>query len=343
LKTIKKVLVLNHQGIGNVIENIPLLTSLKKGLTDTEIWSTVSSNQVKSLIENLNIVDDFYVLGPSQAGFRRLPHIIGLRKERFDLLISTPGSDTLISSVWAILIGARFSIGEDGGWKTFALKKTINPLSGKCFADLGRQMVRELGINPSPGPPVLNISPEEDEKAKKWIASNYPEKGPLFIFHPGCDANNPYKRWPSENYRELWQMLKKKYEDAKLLVMGSVDEEELVKEVLPSQTKREKYLAGQFPLREVIAIAAKGDLLVSADSGWMHLGAAVNLARVSIFGPTSPDRCRPDSTDFQKIISVDCPDAPCYPDPCNKPCLSGICASAVAKEVIKILEEINKK
>ena len=343
MKKIKKVLVLNHQGIGNVIENIPLIASIKKGIPDAEIWSTISSEQVKNLISNLNIVDNFYILGPHHAGIKRLPHILKLRKQEFDLLISTPGSSTLISSVWAICLGAGMSIGENGGWRTFALKKTINPLSEKSFADLGRQMVSELGLKPVLETPNLIISPNELKRAEKWISDNYENDGRLFVFHPGCDAKNTFKRWPANHFRELWTILKEKYKKSNLLVIGSPEEEELVKDILPNETSCEKCLFGELPLRDVLSIVSKADVLVSGDSGWMHLAAAVNVPRVSIFGGTSVDRCRPDSKEKQRIITVDCPHSPCYPDPCDQPCLSKISAAEVAKEVINITDEFYKE
>ncbi len=334
---IQKILVLNHQGIGNVVENVPLLRSLRQSLPKAEIWSTISSPHTRSIIENLGLVDVFYEVPSTSRGARRLRHIASLRPERFDIMIAAPGGSTMASSLWARGLGVGMSLGEADGWSTIGLTHPLDVPYQTGFAEIGRKLAESLGLQPDPSPPELLLSADEEAAAARWIKENFKEGPAPIVFHPGCDAANPFKRWPTERYRELWQIISREIPQSNLLVIGGPDESDLVRQILPRDDNRARGISGNLPIRQLLAVVSQSPLMVSADSGWMHMAAAVGVPRVSIFGPTSVKRCAPESRENEILIVYDCPEAPCYPKACGKDCLVNVEATEVAKAALDLL------
>ena len=94
-------------------------------------------------------------------------------------------------------------------------------------------------------------------------------------------------------------------------------------------------LAGKTSLKELAAVIRRAKFLVTADSGPMHIAAALNVPVLAVFGPTSPARTGPYGK-MHTIIRSDLPCSPCYRrKPCEDwKCMSGITAESVLNVIM---------
>ncbi len=107
---------------------------------------------------------------------------------------------------------------------------------------------------------------------------------PLITVHPF--SSNPQKRWPAERYRELIRRLAL-WGGVRIVVVGGAEERELASAVLPPETPAVN-LVGRLTLRQLAALLQRARVLISNDSGPMHLAAAVGTRTIALFGFTHP-------------------------------------------------------
>jgi heptosyltransferase II len=163
--------------------------------------------------------------------------------------------------------------------------------------------------------------------------------GSWYVFAPGAEFGSS-KRWPSRHYAALAGAL-----DAPCLLLGSAKEAALCDEIASAAPPgRCINLAGRTSLLEAFALIAGARSLVSNDSGLMHVGAALGIPQVALFGSTSPlhtpplnDRARvvwlKDDPAYQPPL--DC--APCFERECplgHHRCLVDVQPEAVARRVL---------
>jgi len=178
------------------------------------------------------------------------------------------------------------------------------------------------------------------QELKELIQAKYTDKlqgRKLVIFNPG--ANWPPKRWPVDNFVGLGVKLISKY-NAVIGVIGYSDEEErLGKQVLSALDKNSALdLTGKLPLKELGALLESSSLFVTNDTGTLHIGSAVGVPMVGLYGPSSPERYGPWGT-RHRIVAPPLPCAPCI----GKKCLYGdfACISKIkVEEVFNACEEL---
>jgi heptosyltransferase I len=144
-------------------------------------------------------------------------------------------------------------------------------------------------------------------------------------------TNWPTKRWPVEQFAALVRPLEQKF-GLKSVVAGSRREFELASKVQGAMN-----VAGQTSLRQLTALIERASLVVSNDSGPMHIAAALHRPMISLFGPTNPIRTGPyQRSDSAVRLDIVC--SPCYSRKCShQSCLQWLHADSVLREIEKQL------
>jgi ADP-heptose:LPS heptosyltransferase len=111
----------------------------------------------------------------------------------------------------------------------------------------------------------------------------------MIAFHPG--AGKPPNRWPAERFAGLAELLVSEYGARAFVTAGPMDDEPVARMQegmhVPCTIVRRK------PIREVAALLSWMDLVISNDTGIMHVAAAVGVPVLSLFGPTEPAQWAP--------------------------------------------------
>jgi heptosyltransferase-1 len=333
-----KILILKPSSLGDVIQALPVLRLLKLHFRDAEIFWWIDS-ALAPLIEG--DPDLSGVVRFERKRWARPQHwpemlhsIRWLRSQKFDLVIDL--QCLLRSGAFAWLANGKFLVGLDetregarGFYDRAAPRKSFHTHAVDWY----------LSVLPPLGVPIhknFNWLPEraeisEDVKSKwktggtKWIA-----------IQPGARWNN--KRWPVENFSQLVSLLAEKFSGARFAILGSAEDKPLCEIISRAEPNRILNLCGETSLPEMIEWIRLCDLMVTNDTGPMHVAAALGKPLVALFGPTEPRRTGPYGQ-MQNVLRIELPCSPCMKSTCSwknpNECLTAISPAMVFERVQK--------
>jgi len=136
------------------------------------------------------------------------------------------------------------------------------------------------------------------------------------VLCPGAEYG-PSKRWPAARFAALAQSILKVKPAASVVLLGSPSDSAIGVEIVSSTTSNGRIFnwCGATSLDEAIAIIGMCSNLVSNDSGLMHIGAALEVPQIAIFGSSDPNHTPPNSAKAT-IISLHLPCSPCHQREC---------------------------
>lgn len=167
--------------------------------------------------------------------------------------------------------------------------------------------------------------------ARAQVAPGADDDGPLVGLFPGAEWG-PSKRWPMARFAELARELRRRRPTLRAVVLAGPKEVWLAVRVHEESGKVHPVIGPDLDLAGLAAVVAALDLLVTNDSGPMHLAAALGVPTVALFGPTDPRRTAP-AGDGHTVLHRDLWCSPCFRRRCplvHHRCLSGIGAAEVA-------------
>lgn len=138
----------------------------------------------------------------------------------------------------------------------------------------------------------------------------------IYVLCPGAEYG-PSKRWPTEHFERLAKTLMASEPNSHIILLGSKGDHALAQNINAS-SKDEPQLhnwCGETSLDEAIALISMSKAMVSNDSGLMHIGAALHIPQVAIFGSSDPLHTPPLS-DKAKVIWLNLPCSPCHKRDC---------------------------
>lgn len=193
---------------------------------------------------------------------------------------------------------------------------------------------------------LLDFQTEEEDRipglelSDQWIAETLKERFVDFPTETICLAPGamygPAKQWPEENFHKL--AIKLAQSGKRVVLAGTKNDYEMAERVC-AQVPDAVNLAGKTNLLELIAILASSDLLVSNDSGAMHIMAALGKPQIAIFGSTSTTWTGPINNKARVLKKeMDC--SPCYRRKCpygHYQCLYGTSETMVLDTINRLL------
>lgn len=200
----------------------------------------------------------------------------------------------------------------------------------------------------------INVTDEEKEKARKLLSDRgldpyylQKERRPLIVLNPGA-SYGPAKRWPPSRFGLVAADLEKKC-NAISIIIGTAKEEILAKEVVTASKEKgisqePIILSGKTTLRELIGLLSWATLMISNDTGPMHLANALRVPVVALFGPTNPEVTRPWHQPYvvlhQRVICWPCWYRTC---PYDHRCMKLIDEADVLKACLFLLQCLEKR
>lgn len=164
-------------------------------------------------------------------------------------------------------------------------------------------------------------------------------RAPFVIINPG--AKWPTKRWPVEHWVSLASRLAGET-GLKIAVTGGKDDQEAGRLISMGAGQAAVDLCGRTSLPVLAEILSRSKAMVTADTGPMHLAAAVGVRGLALFGPTRPWRTGPFGGHFETLTPpVDC--LGCLKKECTRPCLETLLPEVVYKRMKAILSPAEPK
>ena len=292
-----------------------------------------------------------------------------LRAAKCDLALVFPNSPRSALEVW--LAGIPQRVGYARPWRNFFLTQTVGARAGtvkmhKRSESEIRQLISQppessrpeipssahqiyeylhlaaaLGARSEPLAPQLVVAPEEvDAVKKKFGLDNL--AAPVLGLNPGAEYG-PAKRWPVEKFIAAATAIQQRTGGTWIL-FGGKNDRELVAQI-ETETKGAglniQNMAGRTTLRELMVLLKLCRVLLTNDTGPMHVAAALGTPVVVPFGSTSPELTAPGLPGDPRhhLLKSDAPCAPCFLRECpiDFRCLNGISVERVVDACLQSL------
>jgi heptosyltransferase-2 len=196
-----------------------------------------------------------------------------------------------------------------------------------------RAMVAALGLRVSAEPDASLRAPAQWSEAAGRLLG----PGPWIGLNPGA-AYGAAKRWPAARFAAVGDALARQT-GARVAVLGAPAERPLAEQVAAAMRHPARVLAGETRLSELVGVLARLQLLVTNDSGPMHVASALGTPVVAVFGPTDERETAPAGPGRMRIAREPVPCAPCGLRACpiDHACMRRVSAERVASMALELL------
>ncbi|MBI2910203.1 MAG: glycosyltransferase family 9 protein [Chloroflexi bacterium] len=341
----RKLLVVHMGGLGDLIMSTPGLRALRRSLPDCTIHF-LGLPSLTDVFSGLGYLDEVIPsfdhtklkrpvsLAAFGEFFRLLKTLVILRRERYDaLLLLQPqmsARGALRMAAITLSLGIRHRLGRDTEERGFFLTKRIPERFFEVRHEVERvlEVVKAVGALPD-GPGVEVLVPDDAREAARGILglANIKSESAV-VFCPG--SRKASRAWPVERWAALGDRLAEDL-GARIVIIGDAGDQVLAQKIAGLMKAEPALLTGKTSLLELAAVLDLCKVVVSVDSGPMHLASALSPGLVALFGPGQFDRIRPYRNGSNAVImrgGAEC--APCYLDYCPEHrCMKAIAVDRV--------------
>ena len=298
-RRVRRILVVKFLGMGSVLLATPLLRQLKAAYPGARItFLTFEANA--ELVRRLECVDEVCVVPRSGLGtlLACVPALVlRLRAARYDLALDLEFYSRLSNLLsWASGAGRRVGFFVRARWRGSLLTDAVyfNPTLPYGRAVLA--LLHPLGIEPGPATSLLapRVGIDEGAAARARLETlGVPGQGALVVVNVNASDLCDERRWPGERYARLVERFEAEIAPVeRFIFIGAPSEAAVVRGVLdqvaPDARGRCLDLAGRTTLVELIVLLQRAVLMVTNDSGPLHLAASLGVPTVSLYGPETP-------------------------------------------------------
>jgi ADP-heptose:LPS heptosyltransferase len=370
----KRILVRGVNWLGDAVMTTPALQRLREAkpeahitlLTPAKLAEIWQSHPALNAVETFEEGESVWSVG------RRL------RAGKYDLGLVLPNSPRSALELWLAGVPAR--VGYAGPWRNWLLTQLVGPRPGavpmhkRSPEEINRliqgnapskpaapavpgahhinqylHLAATLGADPKPVAPLLTISEVAPAEFAAGFGFRDEIRGSALLLgmNPGAEYG-PAKRWPEERFIEAARQVQKRVK-CRWLVFGLKHEREAAARIVDGINKGASIenlaainLAGRTNLAELCAGLKACQVLLTNDSGPMHVAAALGTPVVALFGSTSPELTGPGLPgDWRhRALCANVPCSPCYLRECpiDFRCMKGISAETAAHAVLRVVE-----
>jgi ADP-heptose:LPS heptosyltransferase len=312
LPGVRRIAVLRPSAVGDFVFSLPCLHALRSAYPDARITYIGRQWHADFLADRPGPVDDVAVLPPCRglglppdADIDPAParyFVEDMRASGIDIAVQVYGGG-LYSNPFIMQLGARLTV----GMKT----PDAAPLDRwVSFGELQNRRLQLLEVASLAGAATVRLGQElhvtDDDKREAAQVLNAMTERPLVVLQPG--ASDPRRRWPAERFAALGDILAR--EGALVAVNGSREEVEVVGRVLENMRHPAINLCGQLSLSGLCGVLERASLVVSNDTGPLHLALAIGTPAVGIYWLTNVLESAPLRQDHHRAamsLRVHCP------------------------------------
>ncbi len=332
----KTILVRMPNWIGDLVMATPVLTDLRNAFPNASITAMCRRPICELLKEDASIDELFCFTKPENKFLRREPRdiIAKIEQGKFDTVILLTNS---FSSAWWCRLGKiPRRIGYPDHFRRLLLTDPVpRPKEKMHQVDLYKRLLEPLGVERSKTCPRLFVTETEVSESKELLYQRGYSKGKRLIgINPGA-AYGSAKCWPPERFRALAVDL---LTEGFVVFFGDSSTLGLVKEICKGLPPNVINLAGVTSLRELACIIKDCDLLITNDSGPMHVADAFGTPLIALFGSTDEEKTGP-YRQKESVVNKHVPCSPCFKRVCpiDFPCMKEISVEEVAFSARKLL------
>jgi len=293
-----RLLVVRLGSLGDIVHALPAVAGLRAGFPDARIDWLVEQRWVELIELHPDLSN---VIPVDTRSWRRVPFhtstwrsltgaIETLRSADYDLALDFQG--LYKSALLARLSGARRRLGfapgflKEQGAARFYTEKVVPPENSHVI-EMNRALARAAGAPAAPARAFLPVAEADEAAVDEMLRKNQLRE--FVVLSPGGGWGS--KCWPVERYALVHNALARERGWRTVLNAGP-GEERLVREFMErARVTRPVHLS--LTVRQLVALIGRARLLISGDTGPLHVAAALGTPVVGLYGPTDPVRNGP--------------------------------------------------
>ena len=316
MNSVHKVLFLSLSGIGNYIMQSPTIARYKEAKPQSQITVWVAPRGTRKLAEADPNVDKIIEMPIKTSIIQHIQQLQILHQKKFDIGIVLSPGQLIKSAAYLYLaniperVGAQYNFGGNPQNSLF-LTKSVKEKPNLHDIEQNLNLLTPLRVQPQKRITnyELRITAKHKKEALKILSQNRIPTDKLLIgIHAGSSPEMTFKRWPSKNFAQVATELIIQH-NAHILIFGGPDEEAQknklqaqIEDRVPRSYKLEAISSViSAPLMATAAVLQKCELVLSNDSGLMHLAAATGVKTYGLFGPTNEKLTGPRGKDSHVI------------------------------------------
>ena len=343
-EAIKKILVRGPNWLGDAVMCEPALRGLRRLFPDAQIALLVKP-AVADLFTGhpaLTRVVTYDSKGCHAGLFGKWALAEQLRRQSFDLAVLFQNAFEAAFLTFLAGVPRRYGYATDG--RSLLLS---NPVAVPDRSALTHQvryywdLLKPLGLTGDPPAPELVVFPEEEQAMAERLAKDgFTADDVIVGINPGSTYGGA-KRWLPERYAEVTERLCRTIREScdqqvGVVIFGAKGEERLGHEIAARLSSRSLVLSGATTIRELMAALKRCAMLLTNDTGPMHIASAFQVPLVAIFGPTDWRTTSPFGSAHAIVLQpVDC--APCMLRECpiDHRCMTRVTVDQVYDAAVK--------
>ncbi|MFH0762821.1 MAG: lipopolysaccharide heptosyltransferase II [Candidatus Omnitrophota bacterium] len=338
----RRILIFNVNWVGDVLFSTAVIRNIRRNFPDSFI-SCIIPERCYAVLKGNPHLDEVLIFNDrdrhksilAQLRFAKL-----LRSKRFDtaFLLHRSFSRALICR----LAGIPAIIGYLTKKRGFLLSKKILPPKQDSLhrIDYYLAIIEKAGLKVEDRYPEFFVSKKDEKFIREFLKRNSIGEG-NFLAVINAGGNWLPKRWPKDYWAQLADRLIGE-SAARVVISGAAQDRHLALDISSKMRNKPVIAAGELNLKQLGALCRRADLFITADTGPLHIAAAVGAKKIiALFGPTSPELTGPFAQKNVTVISKDvgCK-VPCYVVHCK----DNRCMKAISVEdVIDRIKDINAK
>lgn len=332
---LQRIMVRGVNWIGDAVMTTPALAALRAHYPDAEIVM-VANPLVAELFQSHPCIDRVMVydrkgVHKGLGGFWRMAQ--QLRAQRFDAAVLLQNAIEAALLAALALIPRRIGYTTDGRRLLLSHPVTVTTADKRLHhTDYYLQLLARQGVRGGDG--QLRLACSDAEMA--W-AQDVLDGENIIAINPGA-AYGSAKRWLPERFATVGDELARRY-GARIVLTGGPGEVEIGRDIAAAMSCQPLNMVGQTSVRQMMALLASSRLLVTNDSGPMHVASAFAIPIVAVFGSTDHTTTCPASKQVVIVRKpIDC--APCLLRQCptDHRCMTAIEAEDVLEAACQLLD-----
>jgi len=337
----REIVVVKLSGLGSLLVCASVLRALRAAQPQARL-TVVAFDNTAAAARLMPEVDDVLAIstaGPAALLRTGLQVWHTLRCRRPDVIADIEYFSKL-STVFCALSNARHRLGFrlPARWRERLLDSGIAFREDIHFRDNVARLFHPFGVDYRQLPrTALRIPPAAHQAAAALLATDGAAPVVWAAVNPHATALCPQRRWPLARFASVITDLLRRHPALHIVIPGTADERpraEALRQSLPAAERdRVRVLAGETDLPTLAAVLQQCRLVLTNDTGILHLAAAVDAPLVALFGPESPVRYGPCDATRARVLVGGVPCGPClsYMNHKRAPCGDGTASSHIRK------------
>lgn len=348
----EKIIIEQHHGIGDLVHMLPFLKSLRKKFPKAKIDMILGSKEQEEIIRSTGIADNVYLLTLSKMSKKEIiKFILKIRSQRYDIGFIAPSTTNWKGRALLYLIGCKkkvfFGVENKTGivGREYITKKD----ESRHVIERSLDLLRRIDNNTidieyfniiSPKcieiESLLGFNPINDSPIVCCVGT-----GDTIIFKEGKKYIENVKKWDIKKWAALIETLSK---HKKVVLLGGKKEEEELNQIDEDFFKGDNIinLINKISLMDSVAIIKNSALVISGDTGLLHIADSMQKNTIGIFGPSNPNIVGPISEYKHNVyLGIECQfcmDTHVLWDCTKRRCLDGITVDMIKDKVFEIIE-----